>query len=167
MRTIFGKLGIAAAFLICSAILLAPAAKADTITYTFTGDAGGVLAGASFTYVTSSFLSFDTGILGPTTSSGVFPVLEFDFINPNDFYIVYLGSGLNLFSVTTYSIGASNAGEHLAFADGGAGLGTLVITDSSSTTAPEPSSILMLAAGLVGLIGLAFFRRRKAQPVVA
>ncbi|HUK30537.1 MAG TPA: PEP-CTERM sorting domain-containing protein [Candidatus Acidoferrum sp.] len=169
MKTILGKIGLVAAALLFSSILLAPAAKADTITYTFTGEAGTFLGGTTFTYVTTSFLSFDTGKLTPTTAGTLFAfgvnlgtVSGFDFIAANDIKIY--GAGTNsaelLNNADNYFIGSATAGENVLAS------GTLVITDVASVAA-EPSTLGLLAAGVAGLFGLAFIRKRKTQSASA
>jgi hypothetical protein len=169
MKAILGKIGLIAAALIFSSVLLAPAAKADTITYTFTGIPGTFLGGTSFTYVTSSFLSFDTGELTPTTAGALVafgnnlgPVSGFDFVATNQ--IELFGSGSNFAETANtadnYFIGSATAGENVL------ATGTLVITDVPSVAA-EPSTVGMLAIGVAGLFGLAFIRRRKMQAVAS
>jgi MYXO-CTERM domain-containing protein len=168
VKIILGKIGFIAAALIFSSILMAPAAKADTITYTFTGD--GIYAGTSFTYVTTSFLSFSTTELTPTTAGNleiagnVFgTVTGFEFISANAFE-VFAGGASNetVDNGATYFINAATTGENVF-----AGTATLVITDTPSVTAPETSTLSMLVLGLAGLFGLAFFRRRKVQATTA
>lgn len=139
--------------------VVTPSAHASSITYTFTGS--GLLSGTNFTYVTADgFLSFDTGVLIPTTSTDLFigsydggAISGFDFIAPTAFKI--FGTPYqNTFSIrggdSGYQISALTLSENLV--DGS----TLSITNTPTTVTPEPSTFLLLGTGVVGM-----FRARR------
>jgi hypothetical protein len=151
-NTLFG-------FVFLSALLIgAPAANAASITYTFTGS-GGVYGGTDFTYIDpTGFLTFDTGTLTPTTSTDLFfsgtdegPLTGFEFKTSTE-YVLYAGLYSSEFGAVgfTYQIGALTAGETLGGAEG-----TLTISDTPVSATPEPSSLLLISTGLLGVVGAA------------
>ena len=89
---------------LCVLWWMASAARADSVTYTFTG--ADRLAGTTFTFVSlSGFLQFDTGAIVPTTASEVLftpfnvtedfgSLVDFDFVSSSQFKIDTLLNGV-------------------------------------------------------------------------
>jgi PEP-CTERM motif-containing protein len=134
-------------------------ARADTVTYTFTGADG--LAGTNFTYVsTSGFLSFPTGNLVPTTATDFF----FDGVDKGPLGTINFNSSTTIFFVSQgLEIGFNPAYSLNILGDQVLGWPTfpkdsaiLNISCPSCpppiSSAPEPSSLVMLATGIAGLI---------------
>ena len=137
----------------------APAANGASITYTFTG--AGSFTGTDFTFVDpAGFLTFDTGMLTPTSSTDLFykgtdegPLSGFDFQSSTNYALSTALSGVeSSFLFSNYQIGALTAGEPMA------GTGTLTISDTVASATPEPSGLLLSCTGLIGV--LSALRRR-------
>jgi len=68
---LIGKLGLVVAGTVACLSLGSGIARADSVTYTFTG--AGVLSGTDFTYISpSGFLSLSNNILAPNTTTDLF-----------------------------------------------------------------------------------------------
>jgi hypothetical protein len=162
MRISVGKLVALAAALGCFFIVGVPAATADNYTYTFTTTAPSVLDGTGFEIESlGGFLSFGTAI-APTsvsdlfymgTNEGLITSAEFD--NSSAFELDATDGDYEFSLSNSYDVGAvgSYPLEEKPLS-GVVVVGTLDIADvgSSGSPVPEPSSLILLAAGLVALI---------------
>jgi len=128
-------------------------AKADTVTYDFTG--AGVLAGEDFTYVsTTGFLSLSTTSYAPTTETGGVTSFEFaPFIAGHELLTVSYGA--TIFNAPVTGLDPTTAGT-----ENFGGVGTLVITDTPTVPEISGQNALTPLALLAGVI-LIFRSRRK------
>jgi hypothetical protein len=139
-------------------------AKAESITYTFTGTDRE--AGTSFTYISpTGFLSFDTGNLIPTTASDLIydsldygPITGFDFHNSGSYNIYGTTAELPV-SGTSYSLNALGTQNVDVYFNANA---TLNIAVTAGSAVPEPSSLILLATGLLGLAGISWRKKLPA-----
>jgi hypothetical protein len=151
---------IAAFFLLLVCALAIPKASyAESITYTFTGTS--FLAGTNFTYVDpSGFLSFGHSLV-PTTASHLLylgqdegQLLQFDFIDANTYELTGSLNAVGAYFGRTYSLSLLGTQDMY--------INTLKIEVTPTAVTPEPSSILLLATGILG-IGFLYRRRSFAS----
>jgi len=171
---------------LATALAIAPAALADTFSYTFQGsnldahltftavsDGGGTY---TITYVTGTILAAPD--ITPTTTVNTAPVFDPNGTNPADYgplvpngdevqYDNLLSPGSTLaldFSGVLFDVGGvyvnifSNNGSY-EWLDSGMYSNTSNVGDPIAAT-PEPSSLLLLGTGL---LALAFFAFRKSK----
>jgi len=141
----------------------APAAHADTITYTYVADGSSDLAGTTFTIVsTGGFLSYGATSIAPTTASDVFydgadngPITGVQFMSSTEICLDLSCGSLDLAGGGgSYAIGTP--GVYTLDIITGGGPGTLTITDTPSAT-PEPAPVVLMTLG----VGLVFVMRKK------
>jgi len=142
---------------------IAPAAHADTITYSYVAGAQSVLAGTTFTIVSpGGFLSYGATLITPTTASDVFydgadigPITGVEFLDSTDICLDGSCGSLDLASVGgPYAIGTPGVYTLNIIQFGGPG--TLTITDTPSAT-PEPAPVGLMPLG----VGLVLVLRKK------
>lgn len=148
------KLLIGAVALVCL-LAFQVSAKADTITYDFTGT--GWLSGTNFTYeLSGDFLSFPSGNLAPTTPGDLVifgidrgPVTSFDFLSLSSYTISSSSGSFSVSGGMNYSLSTLGT-QVLRF-------GILTITDPPAAL-PEPSTFFLMAVGLAATL---LFSQRK------
>jgi hypothetical protein len=185
-----GILGIAFAWTLAAA----PMALADTYSFSYTDSAHGITLSGDLTTDASNNILSVTNATYADTATGFSGVATLDTNGTdlrmanadNDFYSSQNGNGsgsgyvdnfgillevgggyVKLYYMTVYNdweyASASNlANRNYSETYGG----TFTSTDLSSTSAtPEPSSWLLLGSGLLGLIGIAYHRRKTFSAV--
>lgn len=185
---LISKIGIVAAVIVICLSAGSGIARADSVTYTFTG--AGILAGDDFTYVSpTGYMSLPSGPLPVTTASDFYlcgfntglPITGWALNGPDalDAFLVFTNApttpppAMGPPAILSFSFGvtqspAINMGQpittttlDLANAAGQpiAPLGTL-----TAVATPEPSTISMLLSGMLRL-GLltGFMRSRQSQ----
>ncbi len=136
----------------------APNARAGSIKYTFTG--AGKWTGSHFTYVsTTGYLSYGQTVTptdGLAVLFGMNPTVltSIQFYNSSAIFGEPDGYDFLAEEAPAYDIGAVGTYKFYNTYDGDTYQGSLVI---SSTATPEPSSLFLFGASL---LGLAPFRRR-------
>jgi PEP-CTERM motif len=155
--------------LIAMAVLV-PASKADSVNYTFTGSNG------SFSYTSNS------GLIAPGATLTLYSsemnsctgcaVLSFipsaNLVNG----VPFVGDLLEFGAVPTLDIYAfqygafDTYGTHYSY-DALYGSGTLTVTQVGTVATPEPSSLGLLAVGLLLMAGLVWRKRNGALATTA
>jgi hypothetical protein len=136
------------------ALAIPTATYAESITYTFTGSSD--FAGTHFTYVDpNGFLSFGATV-APTTATDLFysgvdkgSIVSLQFV-PYFLDMTTLHGGFALYQPNSYSLSLLGTQQ--------LGGGSLNIEPTPASVTPEPSSIILLATGMMGI---AFFSRRR------
>lgn len=107
----------------------------------------------SIAYVDNGGISFDLGTEWINIYTG--------FVSGSTQYGTFTGDGTNDYGIQEGPL-SDTSGNTINFQNNG----ELVVSDTTPTSTPEPSSLLLLGTGLLGLALVAFRKAKPSRPVL-